>query len=79
MPNLNAIFAKFEKQFNRGPNRSGYLTPAEVDCLIKQRLATTMGPNTQKWVQESIASGTMNSRWTTLQLTATGLRREPGR
>lgn len=79
MLNLNGIFAKFEKKFNRGPNRSGYLTPAEVNTLVTQRLATTMGPNTQRWVEESIASGTMNPRWTTLQLTATGLRREPGR
>lgn len=75
--NLNSVFAKFEKQFNRGPNRSGYLTPAECAEMIRLRLATYMGPNTRKWVEESVASGTMNPRWTTLQLTPAGLKREP--
>ncbi len=78
MPNLNVIFAKFDRQFNRGPNRYGYLTPIEIDFLVKQQLAVTMEPNTQKWVEKSIASGIMNSRWITLALTPAGLRREPG-
>lgn len=75
--NLDLIFAKFEKQFNRGPNRSGYLTPADANELVRMGLASYMGANTQKWVEESMASGIMNPRWTTLALTKAGFCREP--
>lgn len=79
MSALNPIFAKFNPQFNRGPNRSGYLTPADCNQLVTERLANYMGPNTQKWVEESLSSGTMTPRWTTLALTPIGLKREPSK
>lgn len=77
MSSLNSIFAKIDPAFNRGPNRSGYFTPADCQQLVSERLAVYMGPNTQKWVEESLASGKMNPRWTTLHLTPSGEKREP--